>query len=262
MANTALIWDCPQGAATVRRREAEQAGSRGGCEVSVEAGQQLSESHVLPDAPTPSCGGSGWWRDRVPCSFSRAIPSDRFQVWPTGPVVSLVSCFVAPVHASVEGVRGAPAESRLPGRRAGPGVWGGALRGRPACCLQHGAPAQHGRFLPRLGLPVNGRAAVGDGGQLPQQRDRRLPEDGASPEPGPEQLRRRRVQLAGAVPVLHTAEGGRGRGRGQRQNRNPAAAFTSAFQRDGLALRSRPAGSSEGTSPRPRACSVETLALN
>lgn len=96
---------------------------------------------------------------------------------------------------------------------------------------RYNKPTQHRRLLPRLGLPVNLRSAGGVGGQLPEQWDDGLFEDGARFEPSSERRHgQRRLQPAGEIPLVGTAEGGGRGGRGQRQNGDASAFLTRVTQ--------------------------------
>lgn len=139
--------------------------------------------------------------------------------------------FAAAVHAAVETVSGGEAGQRHSGCDPSQELRTSTVCIFSSCPSGYNKRAQHRRLLPRFGLPVDLQSAGGTGGQLPEQWDNGLFEDGASFEPSSERRRgQRRLQPAGEVPVVGTAEGrGRG-GRGQRQNRDTSTFLTRIAQ--------------------------------
>lgn len=140
---------------------------------------------------------------------------------------------VAPVYAAVETICGAAAGLHYSGCHPSSDLGSRIMCSCPACCIQQDKPTQHRRVFPRLRLPVNKWSAGSAGGQLPEQRDSRLSEDGTSTEPCSYWWRgQRRLQPVGAVPLLCAAEGGGGWGGDQWQNRNAATLLTTITQQN------------------------------
>lgn len=132
----------------------------------------------------------------------------------------------------MEAVCGGEAGQRHSGSDPSPELRTGTVCIFPAYPIGYDEPAAYRRLLPRLGLPVNLRSAGGAGGQLPEQWDDRLAEDGASFEPSSERRHGQRgLQPTGEVFVVGTAEGGGRGGCGQRQNRNAPTFVTRVAQR-------------------------------